>query len=225
MYGGVSNSDCLFLYWVLDSQVALTWIKYQLPENGIYHLTGMFGQLSVLLHLNPFCLDACLCPGMQKVVAGTDRGRLMLFDAQRKGQVVNSALPVNEVVETKMIVKVAHEVTWYSSIELLDSFFTFLKGGVTCVTSNKSGFLILSGGKDGKICIWQWAEDHFPHQVGYMYMTNLPVQSIISVKHDNANLDPNEIYLLIGNYVINLRVWTRTSRLYMLEQQPSKNIK
>ena len=47
---------------------------------------------------------------MQKVVAGTDRGRLMLFDAQRKGQVVNSALPVNEVVETKMIVKVAHEV-------------------------------------------------------------------------------------------------------------------
>ena len=56
-------------------------------------------------------------------------------------------------------------------------------------------------------------------------MTNLPVQSIISVKHDNANLDPNEIYLLIGNYVINLRVWTRTSRLYMLEQQPSKNIK
>ena len=110
MYGGVSNSDCLFLYWVLDSQVALTWIKYQLPENGIYHLTGMFGHLSVLLHLNPFCLDACLCPGMQKVVAGTDRGRLMLFDAQRKGQVVNSALPVNEVVETKMIVKVAHEV-------------------------------------------------------------------------------------------------------------------
>ena len=47
---------------------------------------------------------------MQKVVAGTDRGRLMLFDAKRKGQVVNSALPVNEVVETKMIVKVAHEV-------------------------------------------------------------------------------------------------------------------
>ena len=54
--------------------------------------------------------DACLCPGMQKMVAGTDRGRLMLFDAQRTGQVVNSALPVNEVVETKMIVKVAHEV-------------------------------------------------------------------------------------------------------------------
>ena len=50
---------------------------------------------------------------MQKVVAGTDRGRLMLFDAQRKGQVVNSALPVNEVVETKMIVKVAHEVILY----------------------------------------------------------------------------------------------------------------
>ena len=32
------------------------------------------------------------------------------WPAKRKGQVVNSALPVNEVVETKMIVKVAHEV-------------------------------------------------------------------------------------------------------------------
>ena len=113
-----------------------------------------------------------------------------------------------------------------SFLVLLSHLCAFMiQGGVTCVTSNKSGFLIISGGKDGKICIWQWAEDHFPHQVGYMYMTNLPVQSIISVKHDNASLDPNEIYLLIGNYLINLRVWTRTSRLYMLEQQPSKNIK
>ena len=99
------------------------------------------------------------------------------------------------------------------------------KGGVTCVTSNKSGYLILSGGKDGKICIWQWAEDHFPHQVGYMYLTNLPIQSISSVQSNPAQLDPNEINLLVGNYIINLRVWTRTSRLYMLEQQPAKNIR
>ena len=41
----------------------------------------------------------------------------------------------------------------------------FLQGSVTCVTSNKSGYLIITGGKDGKICIWQWSGDHFPHQV------------------------------------------------------------
>ena len=115
-----------------------------------------------------------------------------------------------------------NEVLLLNSLSL--TCFVF-QGGVTCVTTNESGYLILSGGKDGKICIWQWAEDHFPHQVGYLYLTNLPIQSIISVKHDNAQLDPNEINLLIGNYILNLRVWTRTSRLYMMEQQPSKNIK
>ena len=57
-----------------------------------------------------FLSDACLCPGMSKVVAATNRGKLMLFDAKVGGKVIDSSLPVNEHVETKMIVKVAHEV-------------------------------------------------------------------------------------------------------------------
>ena len=57
-----------------------------------------------------FFLDACLCPGMNKVVTATNRGRLTLFDAKVRGKVIDSSLPVNEHVETKMIVKVAHEV-------------------------------------------------------------------------------------------------------------------
>ena len=83
------------------------------------------------------------------MVIGTQRGRLLLFNAKIKGQIVENKLPIKEHVESKHIVKVAHE------------------GGVTCVVTNQSGFLILSGGKDGKICIWQWTQDHFPHEVSF----------------------------------------------------------
>ena len=44
------------------------------------------------------------------------------------------------------------------------SFWHF-QGSVTCVTSNESGTLALSGGRDGKLCLWQWGKDHFFHQV------------------------------------------------------------
>ena len=44
-------------------------------------------------------------------VSGTNRGRLLLFDAVVHGQVVESNIPIKEHVETKLIVKVAHEVS------------------------------------------------------------------------------------------------------------------
>ena len=43
-------------------------------------------------------------------VSGTNRGRLLLFDAVVHGQIVESNEPIKEHVETKLIVKVAHEV-------------------------------------------------------------------------------------------------------------------
>ena len=45
------------------------------------------------------------------IFSGTNRGRLLLFDAVVRGQVVESNEPIKEHVETKLIVKVAHEVT------------------------------------------------------------------------------------------------------------------
>ena len=71
----------------------MTWIKYEMPVGGFYELT-----------------DACLCPGMAKIVIGTNRGRLLLFNASIKGKIVESNLPIKEHVETKLIIKVAHEV-------------------------------------------------------------------------------------------------------------------
>ena len=44
------------------------------------------------------------------IFSGTNRGRLLLFDAVVRGQVVESNEPIKEHVETKLIVKVAHEV-------------------------------------------------------------------------------------------------------------------
>ena len=46
-------------------------------------------------------------------------------------------------------------------------FPSIFQGPITCVTSNKIGNIIVSGGKDGKICMWQWGHDHFPHEVIY----------------------------------------------------------
>ena len=50
---------------------------------------------------------------------GTNRGRLLLFDAVVHGQVVESNLPIKEHVETKLIVKVAHEVSEGATYKLL----------------------------------------------------------------------------------------------------------
>jgi hypothetical protein len=60
-------------------------------------------------------------------------------------------------------------------------------------------------------------------QVGQMYLTNLPIQSAMFVK--TKAKDPGEIWLAIDTFILNLRVWNRTSQLYMMEQQPNKNIK
>ena len=53
------------MYWVVDAEVQMTWIKYEFPLSGSidYELT-----------------DACLCPGMQKIVAGKYYYNLKLID-------------------------------------------------------------------------------------------------------------------------------------------------
>ena len=58
VYGGTEKGDCLFMYWVVDAEVQMTWIKYDFPLSSSidYELT-----------------DACLCPGMQKIVAGKNK--------------------------------------------------------------------------------------------------------------------------------------------------------
>ena len=58
-----------------------------------------------------------------------------------------------------------------------------------------------------------------------MYLTNLPIQSITSQTFPTSKTDPSEIWLSVDSYILNLRVWTRTSQLYMMEQQPRKNIR
>jgi hypothetical protein len=106
-YGGTSGDDCVYLFWVVDGKVQLTWIKYQMPINSNYQL-----------------VDACLCPGMSKLVAGTNRGRLLLFDASVRGLNIDAKLPVNEHIETKLIVKVAHEVENHVLYSELLLFYT-----------------------------------------------------------------------------------------------------
>ena len=46
------------------------------------------------------------------------------------------------------------------------------------MASNASGDLLASGGSDGNVCLWQWGRDEFLHQVGVLYLTNLPIMTI-----------------------------------------------
>ena len=86
---------------------------------------------------------------------------------------------------------------------------------VTCLSSN--GHLLASGGVDGRVCLWQWGRDEFLHQVGQIYMTNLPILTI--------SFDTDEIIVSIDTYIMNLKVTKRTSQLYILEQQPQHHIR
>ena len=60
-------------------------------------------------------------------------------------------------------------------------------------------------------------------QVGQLYLSNLPIQGVLPVSSNGK--DPGEIWLAIDSYVLNLKVWNRTSQVFVMEQQPSKNIK
>ena len=46
------------------------------------------------------------------------------------------------------------------------------------MASNGPGDLLASGGSDGNVCLWQWGRDEFLHQVGVLYLTNLPIMTI-----------------------------------------------
>ena len=48
---------------------------------------------------------------------------------------------------------------------------------ITSLSCNDKGSLIISGGTDGKVCIWHWGRDEFLHRAGEIYITNLPIQS------------------------------------------------
>ncbi len=50
-FAAVEQDDVIFMYWILNGQIQLTWIKFQAPAKGQYQF-----------------LHACLCPGMSKLV-------------------------------------------------------------------------------------------------------------------------------------------------------------
>ena len=57
----------------------------------------------------------------------------------------------------------------YSKNYCVISTHLIFKGGVACISTNESGNLAVTGGRDGKISIWQWGKDHFFHQVHYSW--------------------------------------------------------
>ena len=119
---------------------------------------------------------------------------------------------------------------------------------ITSLSCNDKGSLIISGGTDGKVCIWHWGRDEFLHRAGEIYITNLPIQSakvkvncIEMFQHENKaykvawkitypsfqfnNPRDDEITVSISSHVMNLKVIKKSSQIYSMKQQPSVHIK
>lgn len=88
------------------------------------------------------------------------------------------------------------------------------------MSGNQKGTLLVTGGQDGKVCLWQWGRDAFLHQVAEIYTTNLPV---LSAKFTNA-MD-TAITIAVESYVINYKVIRKTSQQYHIEQDTQRQIK
>lgn len=85
-----SGSD-VTLFLVSGGEVKLPWIKFHLPDSAKPpHVVN----------------DAALCPGMAKLLVGTTRGRLLVYD----GHVKHRTDDLGEMENVKMV-KVAHEVS------------------------------------------------------------------------------------------------------------------
>ena len=84
-------------------------------EMSLKHFKGIFLQSknplfnTVYVVRVPF-LTGIVVYDLMIHITGTNRGRLLLFDAIVHGQISARNYPIKEHVETKLIVKVAHEV-------------------------------------------------------------------------------------------------------------------
>ena len=123
------------------------------------------------------------------MIAATDRGLLFVFPGALHNQMDREHSLAGEQVEAKHMIKVAHEVRyvslcvfcWCNKNTALCVNYIFIHFQIQdCITSlscNDKGSLIISGGTDGKVCIWHWGRDEFLHRAGEIYITNLPIQS------------------------------------------------
>ena len=127
------------------------------------------------------------------MIAATDRGLLFVFPGALHNQMDREHSLAGEQVEAKHMIKVAHEVGCISLCVFCCLFkknnknttlcinYTFIhfliQDCITSLSCNDKGSLIISGGTDGKVCIWHWGRDEFLHRAGEIYITNLPIQS------------------------------------------------
>jgi hypothetical protein len=72
---------------------------------------------------------------------------------------------------------------------------------VTCCASNTSGFLLLSGGRDGKICIWQWGMDQFLHQVRIEIFYDIALEIFKLVLAGKCSKESHRFFLCLEIYL------------------------
>ena len=60
--------------------------------------------------------EGILCPGIGKMIAATDRGFLFVFPGYIRNRIDPDHTLAEEQVETKHIIKVAHEVRFHKLI-------------------------------------------------------------------------------------------------------------
>ncbi|TRY78561.1 hypothetical protein TCAL_06149 [Tigriopus californicus] len=168
--------EALTLWWILDQEIRLPWIKYQFPSSG-YILT-----------------DLAFCRRMSKVIVGTQKGRLLIYESQ-----IQRFADMGQMEEVVMV-KVAHE------------------GRINCIHPDEQW--LLSSGSDGRVAIWMWEADQFLHQIGSLFITNLPILSVYPC-------GPNELICTLDSYILSLHILRNPAnrRQCSLRQNPRGHVK
>lgn len=99
-FASCGANEALTLWHVVEGEVRLPWVKFTLPPAPVPADPGT----AAVKKSGYRVLDGALGRGMRKLVAATDRGRLLIYQACLKKQAELAQM------ENVAIVKVAHEV-------------------------------------------------------------------------------------------------------------------
>ncbi len=91
-------------------------------------------------------------------------------------------------------------------------WISIFEGPVCCLACDPStASVILSGGADGRVCLWQWGDDDFLHAAASIAVSNIAVRSALFFS--------DQIAATLENHVILLSARRRNRRVFWpLEQ-------
>lgn len=120
---------------------------------------------------------------------------------------------------------ISRHVSWWKDMEgrprpfrtVFHIHLTF-QGPINCIYPDEEW--LLSSGSDGRVAIWMWEADQFLHQIGSLFITNLPILSVFPCGR-------NELICTLDSYILSLHIQRNPAnrRQCSLRQNPRGHVK